>query len=122
MKIKAPAYEETNYEWYCLELMAWRGMTDILKENKALQLLYLYLKKQHVVFTRKYLTNLVLHNLKQMQDSKHLKNFLMKNLKRRALLIVGINLMTLRNLTGLIQWVLKIIFLYLIKNIKRLGN
>ena len=36
MKIKAPAYKESNYERYRLELMAWREITDIPKEKQGI--------------------------------------------------------------------------------------
>ena len=36
MKIKAPAYKESNYERYRLELMAWWEVTDIPKEKQVI--------------------------------------------------------------------------------------
>ena len=36
MKTKAPAYKESNYDHYHLELMAWQEVTDIPKEKQGI--------------------------------------------------------------------------------------
>ena len=36
MKIKAPVYKDSNYECYCLELMAWQEVKDIPKEKQGI--------------------------------------------------------------------------------------
>ena len=36
MKIKAPAYKESNYERYHLELMAWQEITGIPEEKQGI--------------------------------------------------------------------------------------
>ena len=36
MKTKAPAYNESNYDHYRLELMAWQEVTDIPKEKQGI--------------------------------------------------------------------------------------
>ena len=79
MKIKAPAYKESNYEHYCLKFIAWQEVTDIPKRKQGITIVLSLPEETECSICEKIFDKLSIANLKQMQDSKHLQNSLRKN-------------------------------------------
>ena len=82
MKIKAPAYKESNYEHYHLELMAWREVTDNPKEKQGIAIALSLPEETECSIREKIFDELSIAQLKVDVGFKRLIEFLDEKFKK----------------------------------------
>ena len=122
MKIKAPAYKESNYEHYPFEIMAWREVTDIPKKKQGIAIALSLPEETECSIREKIFDELSIAQLEADVGFETFIEFFDEKLKKEDIADGWDKFNDFENLRGLIQWILKIMFLHLIKNIKSLRN
>ena len=122
MKIKARAYKESNYERYPFEIMAWREVTDIPKKKQGIAIALSLPEETECSIREKIFDELSIAQLEADVGFETFIEFFDEKLKKEDIADGWDKFNDFENLRGLIQWILKIMFLHLIKNIKSLRN